>query len=638
MRLRSQRALALVSLTLLILLLAMAGSALATRPNTLNRDEIPDKYKWDLGDIYADWEAWEEGFAKLEKMMDEFASLEGTISGGPENLLKAFKLDDELNLLLYKVYRYPALMNVTDTRNNDIAARFQQIQILYSKFGVATSWFNPELLSIPWETMKKWLDESEGLKPYRFNVENLYRVQEHVLDEDKEQLLSLFSRFNGTPGSIYQELSTSDIQYPDVTLSDGETVTMTSGRYYDVLTNYRSQEDRGKAFENYYSVYDATANTYAAIYNGILQRDWGQAQARNYGSCLEAALNGDNVPVDVYKNLIKTVREGKAPAQRYYELRKKVLGVDTYHGYDGHVPFVDFNKKYDYDEITNWIVECVKPLGKDFQNKTKRIYGNRWVDVYENEGKTSGAFQAGVAGVHPYILMNYTETMDNVYTLAHESGHTVHTLLSEENQPFATSDYTIFVAEVPSAINEMHMMDYMLEHSDDPLEKVTILQRAIDDILGTFYAQTMFAEFEMRAHEMVEQGQPITAKSLSDMYEELWQAYDGPAIYFDSLYRSTWTRISHFYEAPYYVYKYATSFAAAAKIYKDLKSDDKQTRKETLDRYLTLLKSGGNDYPMEQLKKAGVDLSDPENFRAVVAHLDGLVTKLENELKKLNVI
>ncbi len=626
------------SSTLIITILGLAlltSQVVLAKPNTLKRDEIPDKYKWDLTDIYPDWETWEAGLAQLEKLMDEYAALKGTLSGGADQLLHAFKLDDELNILAYKVYRYPALSSVTDTRDNEMSARVQQVRILFSKFGVATAWFAPELLSIPWETMETWLNDTEELTSYRYNIENTYRQQEHVLDENKEQLLSYFSQFRGIPSSVYSELSTSDISFPEVTLSDGETVMMTSGQYYNTLATNRNQADRALAFENYYGTYHANANTYAAIYNGVLQRDWATAQARNYGSTLEAALEGDNVPLEVYENLVKMVKEGTGPAIRYYALRKKLLGLEEYHGYDGRTSIVDISKTYDYDEITGWVVESVKPLGKEYQKKMKQIFANRWIDVYENDGKRSGAFSASVYGVHPYMLMNFNETLDNVFTMAHEAGHAMHSMLSNENQPFATSSYTIFVAEVASTLNEALFLDYMLERTKKPIERAALLQQAIDNIMGTFYGQAMFADFEWEAHKMVERGEPITAKNLSNLYEGIWTDYHGDVVTFDSLYRSTWTRISHFYGSPYYVYKYATCFASSAQIFNEIKSKNKKTRKAALNKYMTLLKSGGNDYPMEQLKKAGVDLTKPETFLAVIDQLDKLVTQLEEEVAKL---
>ncbi|MBD3404094.1 oligoendopeptidase F [candidate division GN15 bacterium] len=624
-----------VSVLAVLLGILALGSTAVAGPYGLNRDSIPDKYKWDFSDIYADWDAWEAGMAELRTLMDQYAGLEGTLGQGPDQLLKAYRLGDKLGMLLYKVYRYPQLMRDTDTRNNEVSARLQEVQILYAEFNSKTSWFNPELLSIPWDTMKGWLDKSPELAPYRFGIENLYRSQEHVLESDEELLLSRFSRLNSAPGSIYDELSTSDIEYPEITLSSGETVKVTPGNYYHILSTNRNQADRRKAFEAHYRVYHENVNTYAAIYNGVLQRDWALAQARNYNSTLEAALFGDNVPTEVFETLLTTVKEGTAPVRRYINLRKEKLGLETYHLYDGSIPIVDIDKTYQYDDITEKIIASVAPLGEEYQSKMRQVFTDRWIDVYENEGKTSGAYSAGVYGVHPYLLLNYNGTLDNVFTVAHEVGHCMHTQLSYESQPFATADYTIFVAEVASTLNEALFLEYMMERTSDPKERVALLQHAIENILGTFYTQVMFADFEWQAHKMVEEGKPITADVLRQLYFSLLTEYYGDAVELDDYYGSTWTRISHFYGSPYYVYKYATCFASSAELVQEITSEDDAVRKAALKRYLNLLRSGGNDYPMNQLQAAGVDLTKPQTVQAVVNQLDDLVTRFEQELERI---
>jgi len=634
MRRTDQFALRTLAIAVILPSLILMSDCIAG-PGTLNRDEIPDKYKWDLSDIYPDWEAWEKDLEKLETKMEDYVALKGTLANGPGQLLKAFLLGDELGMLAYKVYQYPGLTRATDTRNNEISARLQRVRILFAKFNVATAWFDPELLTIPWDTMETWLNQTDELSPYRYGIENLYRQQEHVLDEEKEQLLSYFSQFIGTPASIYSELSTSDIEFQDITLSNGETVTLTPGTYYNILATNRNQEDRRKSFESHYGTYQANINTYAAIYNSVLQRDWALAQARNYSSTLEAALDDDNVPIAVFENLLATVKAGTEPVRRYMRLRKEALGLETYHLYDGRIPIVDFDKTYEYDEISEWVIESIKPLGKDYQKKMRGAFKGGWIDVYENEGKRSGAFSAGVYGVHPFMLMNYNETLESVFTLAHEAGHTMHTIYSHEHQPFATASYTIFVAEVASTLNEALFLDYMFERSKDPKERIALLQQAIDNIVGTFYTQVLFADFEQRAHKLVEQGQPITADVLQTLYLDLEEEYYGDAVVMDDLYGSLFARISHFYGSPYYVYKYATCFASSAKLVKEITSNDKKIREAALDRYLTLLKSGGNDYPMEQLKKAGVDLTEPATVQAIVGQLGDLVTRLEKELANL---
>lgn len=620
-----------------VLALALMLGQMVMAQSYESRDDIPDKYKWNLNDIYPDWDAWQADMQNLQGLMAEYTALKGTLANGPDVILKANQLSDEMGMIAYKAFRYPGLASSLDSRDNDMRAKLQQVQILFAQFSMATSWFTPELLTIPWETMEKWINETPGLAPYKFGIEDTYRQQKHVLDEEKEQLLSYFSQFNGTPSSIYQGLTSADIEYKEVTLSNGETIKMTPGNYYNTLESNKNQDDRRKAFEAFYSVYNDDVNTYAAIYNSILQRDWAGAQARNYDNTLGAELEGDNVPETVYKSLIETVKAGTAPIKKYMALRKKALGVDTLHLYDGSLPLVDFDKKYKYDDIQDWVVESTAILGKDYQSTLRKAFDERWIDVYETPGKSTGAYSASTYGVHPFLLLNYNETLNDVFTVAHELGHCMHSELSTETQPFSTSSPTIFVAEVASTLNEALLLDYLYSRSDDPKERIALLTQAIDNIYGTFYTQTMWAEFEWKAHQMAEMGQPITADAIKKIYTDNFnEYYEGGDVVLDELYQSTWARIGHFYYSPYYVYKYATCFASSAQIMKGLTSSDEKVRSETLDKYMTLLKSGGNDYPMNQLKKAGVDLSTTEPFEAVVAQLTDLVDRLEVELNKLN--
>ena len=621
-------------ITIILCSVLLTTSAVAQQ-RTLDRDKIEDKYKWNLKDIYPDWGSWEKGLTDLDMKMEAFAGLKGTLSKGPDALLHALRLQDELNILSYRVYRLPQLTRDTDTRNQDVSAKLQKVQILFAKFNTATSWFNPELLQIAWETMEKWLAETSDFSPYRFGIEDLYRQQAHVLDEEKEKLLSYFSQFNNSPRTIYSELSTSDIKFPEVVLSTGDTLTMTYGNYSRILATYRNQADRRDAFENHYQVFKDNENTYASIYNAVCQRNWANAQARNYISTLEAALDDDNIPISVYENLVNTVRANIEPLQRYAKLRKKVLKLDEYHPYDGSIDIVNLDKTYPYEQAKEWVLSSVKPLGKDYQEKMKKALTGGWIDVYENTGKRAGAYSADVYSVHPYMLLNYNETLDNVFTLAHELGHTMHTTLSNENQPFATSDYTIFVAEVASTLNERLLLDYLLERWDDPQERIMLLTQAIDNIVGTFFLQVMFADYELQVHRIVEQGQPVTPSTLNKVILDLYETYYGDSITLDNLYEVLWARIPHFFTVPYYVYQYATCFASSAEIYKNLTTGSEAQRKGSLEKYLTLLKSGGNDYPMEQLRKAGVDLTKPEPIQAVIDQLGRMVSQLEKEVSKL---
>lgn len=603
--------------------------------NYKSREEIPEKYKWNFSDIYENWEDWEADFKAISIDMKKIISCKGTLGESADNLLKLMAAQESLMKKAYKVYQFVSFQSTVDTRNMELQAKLQKVGLLFAGFGPVTAWISPELIAIPEPTMKQWLSENKDLKVYEFELMDMYRLQKHVLNEELGKMVSYYSQVSGTAGSVFSALSTTDIEFQEVELSDGSKVTVTPGMYSQITSNNKNQEDRRKAYEALYDVYYKNKNTYAAIYNGIIQAEWANARARNYESCLDASLEGNNIPKDVYLNLIKTVKENTAPVQKYYELRKKVLGLEKYYGFDGSISLVDFDKKYPYDEAVKVVTESVLPLGQEYQNKLKTATSSGWLDVYENPGKRSGAFSAGVYGVHPYMLLNYDETLEYVFTLAHELGHTMHTTLSNETQPFTTSNYTIFVAEVASTFNERLLLDHMMETTKDPKERIALLTQSIEAIIGTFYAQTMFADYEYQVHTMVEQGQPVNAEILTNTWGEIADQYYGDVSEKIQYSNYPWTRIPHFYNSPYYVYQYATCFASSAKLYKDVTEGSKTEKQEALKRYTTLLQSGGNDFPMEQLKKAGVDLSKPEAMLAVINQLDNLVDQLAIEIEKI---
>jgi oligoendopeptidase F len=600
------------------------------------REEIPARYRWNLDDIYPGWDAWEAAHATLERKIEEYAVLKGTLAGGAQALLRAFSLGDDLGQLAYRVWYYPSLRYDEDQRDNAVNARKQRVQILLARWKQAASWFNPELLQIPLAAVREWMEQHEPLRLYRFAIEDLYRQQEHVLDQKGEELLSLSSRLSGAPNDSYWALSTADAKFPSITLSTGRAVTVSYGQYRAILATERNQRDREAAFRALHEVYQATLNTYASLYNGVCQRDWFHARARGYRTTLEAALHGDNIPAPVVENLIETTRAGVEPLRRYHRLRRRALGLEKYSTYDFSIPLIDFDRKYPYGDVLDAIVSSVKPLGPDYQSRMRRGVGGGWIDVYENEGKRSGAYSAPVYGVHPYMLMNYNDTLDDVFTLAHEMGHSMHTMLAHEAQPFVYSSYTIFVAEVPSTLSEALLLDHLLEATRDPRERIVLLQHAIDNVTSTFYTQVLFADFELCAHRMVERDEPITSEILNETYLGLLRDYYGDAIDLDPVSAVTWARIPHFFNTPYYVYQYATCFASAAQLVKQIQEGPAAGREDARRRYLELLASGGSDYPMEQLRRAGVDLSRPDTVRAMIDQLDVLVSRLETELAQLN--
>ena len=620
----------------LILFFVLSIQVLLAAPK--ERADIDDKYKWNMSDIYSDWNAWEQDLQRLEGLMDGYSELKGTLSGGPASLLRAFTMREELSLIADRVQTYAGLIRAIDNRDNEVYAKLQQVQILFSKFGTATSWFAPEMLAIPWETMETLFADNPELAPYRFGVEDLYRQQAHVLDEKSERLLSYFSRFSGNPGNVYDQLSTADIQFGTIILSTGEEVQISEGEAGRIFATSRIHEDRKAAFLERNGTYNKNINTYAASYDGICQRDWAFAQARNYESTLEATLERNNIPVDVYLNLLEQGRAGTAPLQRYHKLRKEALKLDEYDGYDSAIPVIDFEKDYDYDGVARMVQESIKPLGRSYSQKQVQAFSPGWVDVYETPGKTTGAFSAGLYGVHPYMLLNYTNTLNDVFTLAHEMGHTVHTMLANEAQTFSNSGYTLFVAEVASTMAEAHLLEYMLEESEDPQERLVLLSHAIDNIAGTFYTQVLFADYEYQVHKLVEEGQPITADVLNRVYHDVLVTFYGDSMDNHELYDITWARIPHFSAVPYYVYQYATSYAASASLFKQMNEGTRKSKKQARANYINLLKSGGSDYPVEQLKQAGVDMTQPEAVQAVIDNMDDLVNRYEKELKKLGLV
>ena len=507
-----------------------APAEIATAASPLrDRHDIPERFKWNLSHIYSDWSAWQAAYDELERKIGAYAALQGTIAEGADRLLAAMKLSDDIGQLTYKVWYFASLKYDEDQRDNQINARRQQVQILFAKANQACAWFNPELLHIPLPTVQQWLNDNPALGTYRFAIEDLYRQQEHVLDEKGEHLLSLASRFSSAPNDAYSALSTADVKHPTVKLSTGE-VTLTYGQYRAILATNRNQSDRAAAFTEFHRLFEASVNTYASLYHGVLQRDLFHSQARGYRTTLDAALHGNNIPTAVVENLIETTKAGTEPLRRYHRLRKRVLGLDTYHNYDTAIPLVDFDRKYQYEDVLEWLPASVQALGQEYQRQLRKGLDSEWIDVYETPGKRSGAYSAPVYGVHPYMLLNYNDTLDAVFTLAHEMGHSMHTLLSHAHQPFVYSAYTIFVAEVPSTLSEMLFLDYMLDRATDDREKIVLLQHAIDGIVGTFYTQVLFADYELQAHRLVEEGRPVTAEGIGEIYFNLLKIYYGDAL------------------------------------------------------------------------------------------------------------
>ena len=597
------------------------------------RDNIGQEYKWNLSDIYENYSAWEKDFEKVGELKGELAKFKGQF-GNEGKLLEFFQKQEEMDKISYKLYRYPQLARDLNSSDKEAVEHLQKVQFLFAEISTELSWVNSELVDNR-ENIEKWIEKKE-FDDYRFGLKNLFRLQKHILEEKESKLLSYYSSFFSAPRSIYSEVTVTDVEWPQVTLSSGEKVDVTPANYSKILSTNRNQEDRKTIFQTFYTIYEKKKNTIAAIYNSILQKGIASKKAYNYDSFLLSHLESDNIPEEIYLNLVNTAKNNTKPLQRYLKLRKKILGLEKYYNFDGSINLIEFDKEYEYDDAKEIVLNSVAPLGKDYVEKMKKAISEGWLDVFEAKGKRTGAYSAGVYGVHPYMLLNYNKTLDSVFTLAHELGHTLHTLYSDENQPFSMADYTIFVAEVASTFNERLLLDYMLENTNDPKERIALLEQEIGNIVGTFYFQALLADYEYQAHKLAEAGEPITAEVLSKIMEDLFDKYYGDIIEKDDLIYIFWARVPHFFNSPFYVYQYATCFASSAILYeKMINSSDESKRKETLDKYIQLLSSGGNDFPMEQLKKAGVDLSKIETIEAVARQFDLLLDKLEAEIGKL---
>lgn len=606
-----------------------------SRARSRVREEIPAEYKWDLTRLYAGWVAWDDALVELECKQEAFAGLKGTLAGGPEALLFAERLADEIAVLAGRIGRYVQFSRDTDSRDNEVGARLQRFQNAVHRFRTATSWYRPELLGISLQTIGSWFESTPDLRTFRFGIEEQFRLAEHTLDEVQETLLSYSGSLTQSPASIFRDLSTSDVRHPKIRLSTGEEVTLSHGRLLQIQQQNRNQADRRLSVRTSQEHLNANRNTYASIYNAVLQRDWFLARARRYASSAEAALARNNVPLAVLESLVTSVRTATEPVRRYHRLRKDRLRLERYDLYDTMIPLVEHAGSYAYGDMRELITASAEPLGAEYQRRLDQRFDGRWMDVYENDGKRSGAYSSGVYGVGPFVLMNYSDTLRDVFTLAHELGHSMHTVLAHEAQPHATAYYTIFVAEVASTLNEALLLQTMLQRSRDPRERIALLQHQIDGTISTFYAQVLFADFEWTAHRMVEAGEPVTADGLCQLYQDLLRRYWGEAFELDPLYGTTWMRISHFFDVPFYVYQYATSYAASAQIARTILNGTAGDREALVSRYLELLRSGGSDHPMDQLLGAGVDLRTPEPFLAVTERLDDLVTRLEQELNDL---
>ena len=612
---------------LIIIVLILNVVPVFAQSDIPQREDIDTEYKWNLEDIYTSIDAWEADYDFIVNNLAKFNYYNGRLGKSGKEILNYFKLNEETSIAFWNLYVYSHLQKDSDTRDSEFQALADRAGALYTKYGEATAFVEPELQKLSEKQIKKFISKTKGLEIYQHYFDNLVRQRAHTLSEKEENLLAMAGDLYQGPQSIYNSLTMTDLVFPKIINDEGDSVRLTRGRYALFLLS-KDRELRKRAFLARNKAYEQIINTNAKVFDSSLKKDLFLTRARNYNSTLERTLSYDNIPVDVYDNLIKTVFDHAGSLNRYMELRKKVLGLDEIHLYDTSVPIVeDVDVKVPYEEAKNILAKAFAPLGEEYVSTIKKALNSRWIDVYETEGKTAGAYSWGTYSSHPYMLMNYNGTMDHMFTLAHELGHAMHSHYSNQNQPYATADYPLFLAEVASTFNENLLLNYLMKNTEDENQKLALIDQWIDNFIGTVITQVRFAEFEQAAHKMVQEGIPVTAESLNKVVLDFDQKWYGESTVVGDGYELTWGRIPHYYRA-FYVYKYATSFCASTALAKRVIDGEEGA----IENYMTFLQSGGSDYPIEILKKAGVDMSSPEPVEQAMQLFDSLVIQMEELL------
>lgn len=575
-----------------------------------DREQVDIKYRWHMEDLYHTDEDWERDYDKLSHMETEITGYQGKLGESAQSLLEALKTQDAISKRLEKVYVYASQKsheNMADDRYQDFASRASSLMM---RLEAAGSFLVPELLQIPEEKIEQFLEKNQELRVYRRYLKNLLRQKPHILSGDTENLLAQVQEIAHGPSDIFAMFNNADLKFPAIRDEQGQEVELTHGRFIMFMES-RNREVRREAFEALYSAYGAFKNTLAATFRSNVKQAAFYAKVRKYESSLQMALDDSNIPEAVYNNLIDTVRKNLSLLHRYAAIRKEKLGLEELHMYDLYVPMVPgTDRKIPYEEAKKIVKDGLAPLGEDYQALLQKGYDSGWIDVYENKGKRSGAYSWGAYGTHPYVLLNYQDNLNNVFTLAHEMGHALHSWYSDETQPYIYAGYKIFVAEVASTCNESLLIHHLMDTCSDPKEKQYLINYFLEQFRGTLFRQTMFAEFEKKVHQMEESGQVLTPDTLCDTYYQLNQEYFGPDTVVDPQIALEWARIPHFY-TPFYVYQYATGFSAAIAISRRILSGDKHT----LDGYKKFLRGGSSMDPIDLLRLAGVDMTSPEPIR-----------------------
>lgn len=592
------------------------------------RSEVKQEDTWKVEDMYAGVDEWKADLEKIKKLTDELASYKGRMGDSAKNLYEAMQLDDEISRIGGVAYSYASRCSDVDTTNTENQALVMQISSLVVSIGEKSAFMTPEILAIPEETLEQFFKEEPKLSVYCNALNNILRRKDHMLSAEMEQLLASAGDVTDTPDNTFSMFNNADLTFPEITDEDGEKIRLTHGRYISFLES-SDRRVREEAFKAMYDTYKSFRNTLAATYAGKLKAHWFYAKARKYNSCLEAAVDRNNVPASVYHNLIEAVHQNLDKMHRYVTLRRKLLGVDELHMYDLYTPLVkEADVKIPFEKAKETVYEALAPLGEDYRAVIKEGFENRWIDVYENEGKRSGAYSAGVYGVHPYVLLNHNETLDSMFTLAHEMGHAMHSYLSNKTQPHVDSHYVIFVAEVASTCNEVLLMEHLLKNTTDKVQRAYLINHFLESFRGTVYRQTMFAEFELLTHQMCERGESLTPDALSSLYYDLNKKYFGENMVVDEDIAMEWARIPHFYYN-FYVYQYATGFSAAVALANRILKEGQPP----VEDYLKFLSGGCSKSPIDLLKIAGVDMNTPKPVNDGLEMFGRLLDEMEELMK-----
>ena len=592
----------------------------------IDRSKIEEKYKWKIDKMYSTKEAIEKDVEKVKEYINELKNYKGKLAESKELLYKCINSSEKVSQILQNLYIYTHMKQHEDTRKNENQSIATKTEMLSTELSMATSYIVPEIIAIDDEKLNEYL-KSKELSFYDKYIKDILREKPHTLNEREEEILAAAADLSSIPENVYDMFSFADLEFPEIEDEDGNKVKLTHSNY-SLYIKSKNKKVRKDAFEAVYSVYDKYKNTFASMLYGGIKSEIFYAKIRKYESALQASLFQDDISVDVYNNLILAVDENLDTLNRYAEIKKKFLGLSEIHMYDLYVPLTEnFDMKIPYEKAQEIILKALKPLGEEYLDIIRQAFDEGWIDVYENEGKQGGAYSWGSYDSHPYILMSYKDDLNSLFTLIHELGHSLHSYYSRKNQPYIYSSYKIFVAEVASTLNELLLINYLLENATSKEERVYLLNYYLEQFRTTVYRQTMFGEFEKITHEKVESGEPLTADDFNNIYYNLNQKYYGKSCIVDKQIGLEWARIPHFY-SNFYVYKYATGFSAASALSQMILEEGQPA----VDRYIEFLKSGGSEYPLKQLKSAGVDMEKKEAVDEALQVFGELVDKLEREI------